>query len=81
MENASEIFTELVEELSSMPASELVSEAEGFFGSTENILESLKIMGFGMVGIFIVTAIIVILVTLLNKSTSGIKKKKDKSNK
>lgn len=78
MENVSEIITEIAEELSSMPASELASEAEGFFGSMDTILESLKIMGLGMVGIFIVTAVIVILVTLLNKSTSGKKKKEDK---
>lgn len=78
MENVSEIITEIAEELSSMPASELAGEAEGFFGSMDGILESLKIMGLGMVGIFIVTAVIVILVTLLNKSTSGKKKKEDK---
>ena len=78
MENVSEIITEIAEELSTLPAAELASEAEGFFGNMEGILESLKIMGLGMVGIFIVTAVIVILVTLLNKSTSGKKKKEDK---
>ncbi len=80
MENVSEIITEIAEELSSMPASELASEAEGFFGSMDSILESLKIMGFGMVGIFIVTIVIILLVTLLNTITSGTKKKKDKEN-
>lgn len=51
------------------------------FGSTETILQALKIMGFGMVGIFIVTAVIIILVTLLNKATSRPKKNKDEEKK
>ena len=51
------------------------------FGSVENILACLKIMGFGMVGIFVVTAVIILLVTLLNKATSGVKKKSDEEKK
>ena len=80
MENVSEIMTGVAEELSTEAISEIASEAAGFlsnFGNMENIMESLKIMGLGMVGIFGVTAVIVILVSLLNKSTSREKKKED----
>lgn len=62
--------------LSAQVAEELSSEASVFFGSAENIIESLKIMGLGMLGIFIVTAVIIAMVTLLNITTSGMKKKK-----
>ncbi len=45
-------------------------------GNGGDILSALKIMGLGMVGIFIVTVVIIALVTVLNKVTSGIKKDK-----
>ena len=35
------------------------------------LLEALPIMGTGMVGIFLVTGVIIGLVTILNKLTSG----------
>lgn len=35
------------------------------------LLEALPIMGTGMLGIFVVTGVIVAVVTLLNKLTSG----------
>ena len=35
------------------------------------LMEALPIMGTGMVGIFLVTGVIIGLVTLLNKLTSG----------
>ncbi len=41
------------------------------------VMEVLKIMGLGMVGIFVVTLTIIAVVTILNKSTS--KPKKDKN--
>lgn len=56
-------------------------DVSSFFGSAENIIQALKIMGLGMVGIFVVTIVIILLVTLLNKVTSGAKKKKDDENK
>jgi hypothetical protein len=80
MENVSEIITGLAEEMSSEAVEEIASEAAGFlsgFGNWDNVMESLKIMGLGMIGIFAVTAVIVVLVTLLNKSTSREKKKED----
>lgn len=43
--------------------------------SVEAFLQSLKYMGVGMLGIFIVIAIIVLMVTLLNKVTSHFGKK------
>lgn len=43
--------------------------------SVEAFLQSLKYMGVGMLGIFIVIAIIVLMVTLLNKVTSHFDKK------
>ena len=44
--------------------------------TTENVLKALEYMGKGMLGIFIVIAILVLGVTLLNKATSP-KEKKD----
>ena len=40
-----------------------------FFTSvdTANLLDALKVMGIGMLGIFIVTGVIIFVVTLLNK--------------
>lgn len=38
--------------------------------SLENLVASLPYMGIGMLGIFIVTCIIVVVVTLLNKLTN-----------
>ena len=38
--------------------------------------ETLKIMAFGMLGIFVVTAAIIIAITLLNLITNPIKKRK-----
>lgn len=38
--------------------------------SIENFLSSLPIMGKGMLGIFVVTIVIILLVALLNKITS-----------
>lgn len=38
--------------------------------SVENLLETLPIMGMGMLGIFIVTGVIILFVTVLNKITS-----------
>lgn len=43
--------------------------------SVEAFVQSLKYMGVGMLGIFIVIAIIVVMVTLLNKVTSRFGKK------
>ena len=60
---------------------ELVEEVtRGEVGFTpENLSWSLPIMGKGMLGIFIVTAIIVLVTVVLNKATSSKKKeKKDK---
>ena len=39
------------------------------FGSINgaNLLDALKVMGIGMLGIFIVTGVIILVVTLLNK--------------
>lgn len=37
--------------------------------SIENLLETLPIMGMGMLGIFIVTGVIILFVTVLNKLT------------
>ncbi len=45
--------------------------------SVDNLLQALPIMGMGMLGIFIVTGVIILIVTLLNKLTSG----SDKSDK
>ena len=39
--------------------------------NVQAFLDALPIMGLGMVGIFIVTLIIIIVVTLLNKTTGG----------
>ena len=36
--------------------------------SVENLLEALPIMGKGMLGIFVVTAVIILAVTLLNRT-------------
>ena len=38
--------------------------------SVENLLEALPIMGKGMLGIFVVTAVIILAVTLLNRTGS-----------
>lgn len=38
--------------------------------SVENLLNSLPIMGMGMLGIFVVTGVIILFVTILNKLTS-----------
>ena len=35
--------------------------------NTDNLLSALSIMGIGMLGIFLVTGIIILVVTLLNK--------------
>ena len=43
--------------------------------NVEAFLDSLPIMGIGMAGIFVVTIIIVAVVTLLNKCTANIGKK------
>ena len=45
---------------------------------TDNILKSLSIMGIGMVGIFLVTGIIVLVVYLLNKISNSDGKTKNK---
>ncbi len=44
--------------------------------SIENLLASLPIMGKGMLGIFIVTAVIILVVMALNYTTSPRTKKK-----
>ena len=44
--------------------------------SIENLLSSLPIMGKGMLGIFIVTAVIILVVMALNYTTSPRTKKK-----
>ncbi|MBQ8210541.1 MAG: hypothetical protein IJZ35_08175 [Clostridia bacterium] len=49
--------------------------------SIENLLASLPIMGKGMLGIFIVTAIIILVVMALNYTTSPRAKKKKDENK
>ena len=46
---------------------------------TESILKVLEVMGMGMLGIFAVTGVIILTVSLLNKS--GSKPKKDKEDK
>lgn len=46
--------------------------------SVENLLATLPIMGKGMVGIFVVTAIIILSVMALNHLTSRKDKKNDK---
>lgn len=46
--------------------------------SIENLLATLPIMGKGMVGIFVVTAIIILTVMALNHLTSRKDKKKSK---
>ena len=38
--------------------------------SVENLMEALPIMGTGYLGIFIVTAVIILVVALLNKFTN-----------
>ncbi len=38
--------------------------------SVENLIQSLPIMGMGMLGIFIVTGVIILFVMVLNKMTS-----------
>lgn len=42
--------------------------------SVDNLMNSLPIMGKGMLGIFAVTIVIILVVTVLNKVTSGKKK-------
>ena len=42
--------------------------------SVDNLMNSLPIMGKGMLGIFAVTVVIILVVTVLNKVTSGKKK-------
>ena len=42
--------------------------------NVQAFLDSLPIMGMGMVGIFIVTIIIIVVVSLLNKITSKFEK-------
>ena len=42
--------------------------------NVQAFLDSLSIMGMGMVGIFIVTAIIIVVVSLLNKITGKFEK-------
>jgi len=42
--------------------------------NVQAFLDSLPIMGMGMVGIFIVTVIIIVVVSLLNKITGKFKK-------
>lgn len=42
--------------------------------SVDNLVNSLPIMGKGMVGIFAVTIVIILVVTVLNKVTAGKKK-------
>lgn len=49
--------------------------------SLENLLSALPIMGKGMLGIFIVTAVIILVVTALNYTTSPREKKKKDENK
>ncbi len=44
--------------------------------SGENLMTSLPIMGKGMLGIFVVTAVIIVCVSLLNHFTSPDRKKK-----
>jgi len=39
--------------------------------SVDNLMNSLPIMGKGMLGIFAVTVVIILVVTVLNKVTSG----------
>ncbi len=39
--------------------------------SIENLLNSLPLMGRGMLGIFAVTAVIILFVMILNRLTSG----------
>lgn len=75
MKNLMLLAVFVAQEISSVFSGEITSEASSIFGSASNIMQSLKIMGFGMLGIFVVTAVIVLMVTLLNKITSGIKKK------
>ena len=43
--------------------------------SVDNLMNSLPIMGKGMLGIFAVTVVIILVVTVLNKVTSGKKKR------
>lgn len=49
-----------------------------FAVTPDKFLESLAIMGKGMLGIFIVMGIIILCITLLNKFSGEKKEKKDK---
>ncbi len=44
--------------------------------TSENLLNSLKLMGFGMLGILIVMVLIWVVIAVLNKATSGHKGEK-----
>lgn len=50
--------------------SNAATEATGFPGM-DGVMEALPYMGYGMVGIFLVTGLIILAVTILNKTTSG----------
>lgn len=46
--------------------------------SVENFLKTLPLVGYGLIGVFGVTAIIILFVTLLNRITSPKKKDENK---
>ncbi len=58
---------------------ETIEETAAAASNWENFQKTLPIMGKGMLGIFIVTAVIILTVTILNKVTN-IKKKDDNDN-
>lgn len=76
-----EMLTEIATEIA---AETTTAAAEGDLSalkfSVENFLNSLPIMGKGMLGIFIVTIVIILVVGILNKVTAP-KAKKDKEQK
>ena len=51
-------------------ATDLTNATESALPGWEGVKEALPYMGYGMVGIFLVTGIIILTVTLLNKLTN-----------
>jgi hypothetical protein len=74
IESTKEAIEATTTEIASETTTEAVEAALGF--TTENIREALLCSAAGMVGIFIVVAIIILSVSILNKAGSE-KKKKD----
>ncbi|MBQ8407975.1 MAG: hypothetical protein IJY39_03845 [Clostridia bacterium] len=68
------LTTEMTEEIATETVEIVEVETYATEGNVNHMLETLPMMGKGMLGIFLVTIIIIVSVAILNRTTSSKKK-------